>query len=115
MSHRGEVQTSRLSKVVLSPSLSLLWRQPEKNREATAFADPANSFHEKAALCRAAENDCYFATVNYASEGSPTTSAIVRPDGTLLSFQPYGKPGLLVADIDIAAATGLLAARYKPI
>ena len=81
----------------------------------SSFADPKNSFHEKAALCRAAENTCYFATVNYASEGSPTTSAIVRPDGTLLSFQPYGKPGLLVADIDIAAATGLLAARYKPI
>jgi predicted amidohydrolase len=29
-----------------------------------SFADPANSFHEKAALCRAAENTCYFATVN---------------------------------------------------
>ena len=32
----------------------------------STFADPANSFHEKAALCRAAENTCYFATVNYA-------------------------------------------------
>ena len=81
----------------------------------SCFADPKNSFHEKALLCRAAENTCFIATVNYASEGSPTTSAIVRPDGTLLSFQPYGKPGLLVADIDIAEATGLLAARYKPI
>jgi predicted amidohydrolase len=55
----------------------------------TNFADPANSFHEKAALCRAAENTCYFATVNYAGDGSPTTSAVVRPDGTLLSYQPY--------------------------
>jgi predicted amidohydrolase len=79
------------------------------------FGDPANSFHEKAALCRAAENTCYFATVNYASAGSPTTSAVVRPDGTLLSYQPYGKEGLLIADIDITAATGLLAARYKPV
>ncbi len=79
------------------------------------FGDPANSFHEKAALCRAAENTCYFATVNYASVGSPTTSAVVRPDGTLLSYQPYGKEGLLIADIDITAATGLLAARYKPL
>lgn len=80
----------------------------------TAFADPANTFHEKAALCRAAENACYFATVNYASAGSPTTSAIVRPDGTLLSYQPYGKEGLLIADVDLSAATGLLAMRYKP-
>ncbi len=77
------------------------------------FADPANSFHEKAALCRAAENTCYFATVNYASAGSPTTSAVVRPDGTLFSYQPYGKPGLLIADLDLAAATGVLAARCK--
>ena len=79
----------------------------------SSFADPANSFHEKAALCRAAENTCYFATVNCASAGSPTTSAVVRPDGTLLSYQPYGKEGLLVVDIDISAATGLLAARCK--
>jgi predicted amidohydrolase len=75
------------------------------------FADPANSFHEKAALCRAAENTCFFATVNYASDGSPTTSAVVRPDGTVLVYQPYGKSGLLVADIDISDATGLLASR----
>jgi predicted amidohydrolase len=81
----------------------------------SSFADPANSFHEKAALCRAAENTCYFATVNYASAGSPTTSAVVRPDGTLLSYQPYSREGLLIADIDLAAATGLLAARYKAI
>jgi predicted amidohydrolase len=77
------------------------------------FADPENSFHEKAVLCRAAENTCYFATVNYASAGSPTTSAVARPDGTLLTYQPYGKEGLLVADIDISAATSLLALRCK--
>ena len=81
----------------------------------SSFADPANSFHEKAVLCRAAENTCYFATVNCASAGSPTTSAVVRPDGTLLSYQPYGKEGLLIADIDITAATGLLAARCKSV
>ena len=79
----------------------------------STFADPANTFHEKAALCRAAENTCFFATVNYASDGSPTTSAVVRPDGTLQAFQPYGQEGLLVADIDLAAATGLLAARCR--
>jgi len=77
------------------------------------FADPANTFHEKAALCRAAENTCYFATVNFASAGSPTTSAVVRPDGSLLCYQPYGQEGLLLADIDLATATGLLAKRYK--
>jgi len=79
----------------------------------TSFADPANTFHEKAALCRAAENNCYFATVNYASAGSPTTSAVVRPDGTVLCYQPYGKEGMLVADVDLDEATGLLAKRCK--
>jgi predicted amidohydrolase len=77
------------------------------------FADPANTFHEKAALCRAAENTCYFATVNFAGAGSPTTSAVICPDGSLLTYQPYGEEGLLIADIDLARATGLLAARYK--
>ena len=86
--------------------------EPGSYRPST-FADPANSFHEKAALCRAAENTCYFATVNFASEGSPTTSAVVRPDGTLLSYQPYGQEGLLIADLDLDAATGLLASRAK--
>jgi predicted amidohydrolase len=86
--------------------------EPGGYRPST-FADPANSFHEKAALCRAAENTCFFATVNFASDGSPTTSAVVRPDGTLLGYQPYGRRGLLLADIDIAEATGFLAARCK--
>ena len=77
------------------------------------FADPANTFHEKAVLCRAAENTCFVATVNYASQGSPTTSAVVRPDGTLLSYQPYGKRGLLIANLDLSEATRLLAMRCK--
>jgi predicted amidohydrolase len=79
----------------------------------TAFADPANTFHEKATLCRAAENTVYFATVNYASEGSPTTSAVISPDGTVLCYQPYGKSGLLLADLNLAEAKGLLAHRLK--
>jgi predicted amidohydrolase len=77
------------------------------------YGDPANSFHEKAVLCRAAENTCFFASVNCASAGSTITSAVARPDGTLLSYQPYGKRGLLIADIDLTQATGLLAARYR--
>ena len=81
----------------------------------TTFADPANTFHEKTFLCRAAENTCYFASVNCASPGSPTTSAVVRPDGTLLCYQPYGEEGLLIADIDLSAATGLLAARCRTV
>jgi predicted amidohydrolase len=86
--------------------------EPGSYRPVT-FADPANTFHEKAMLCRAAENTCYFASVNYASEGSGTTSAVVRPDGTLQGHQPYGQEGLLVADLDLSTATGWFASRAR--
>lgn len=88
------------------------WAEAGDYRPST-FADPANSFHEKAVLCRAAENTCYFASVNYMSDGSPTTSAVARPDGSLLCYHPYGVEGVLVADLDLDAATGLLASRCK--
>ena len=86
--------------------------EPDGYRPAV-FADPRNTFHEKAILCRAAENTCWLATVNTASAGSPTTSAVARPDGTALAYQPYGEHGLLIADIDLDEATRVLALRLK--
>lgn len=86
--------------------------EPGGHRPST-FAEPQSTFHEKAMLCRAAENTCWFASVNCASPGSPTTSAVVRPDGTVLCWQPYGKAGLLVADLDLGLATGRLASRCR--
>ncbi|HEY2805687.1 MAG TPA: carbon-nitrogen hydrolase family protein [Gemmatimonadales bacterium] len=100
----------RGAKVVFHPHLHI--KEPG-SYVPDEFGDPRNSFHEKAMLCRAAENTVYFASINCASEGSGTTSAIAKPDGTLLAWQPYGKEGLLVADLDLAAATGLLASRCK--
>jgi predicted amidohydrolase len=88
--------------------------EDECGQTRTAFADPGSSFHEKAMLCRAAENTCYFASVNCAGAGSSTTSAVARPDGTLLAHQPYGQAGLLLADLDLSLATGLLARRLRP-
>ena len=86
--------------------------EPGSYRPVT-FADPANSFHEKAVLCRAAENTCYFASVNCASEGSGTTSASRVQTGPCTAYQPYGQEGLLVADLDLSTATGLLASRCQ--
>jgi predicted amidohydrolase len=100
----------RGAQVVFHPHFSVA--EPGSYRPAT-FADPANTFHEKAVMCRAAENTCYVASVNCASEGSGTTSAIVRPDGTVQCYQPYGQQGLLIADLDLGLATGLLAARCR--
>jgi predicted amidohydrolase len=79
----------------------------------TTFMDPANTFHEKAIACRAAENTCFVASVNCAAEGSRTTSAVAGPDGTVIAWQPYGTAGLLVVDLDLDGATGLLARRCR--
>jgi predicted amidohydrolase len=97
--------------IVFHPHFS--WAENGSYRPTT-FADPLNTFHEKAVLCRAAENTCFVASVNYATEGSPTTSVVARPDGTVLAWQPYNKAGLLVVDVDTSEATGLLASRYRP-
>lgn len=97
--------------VVFHPHVEILG---ESQSFPATFADAANSFHEKAMLCRAAENTCYFATVNCAfPEGALTTSAVVDPDGVLLAHQAYGEEGILICDIDVEKATGLLAKRFK--
>ncbi|HEV3051164.1 MAG TPA: carbon-nitrogen hydrolase family protein [Longimicrobium sp.] len=102
---------ARGAQVVFHPH----YHEPEPGSyRPTTFADPANTFHEKAMLCRAAENTCWFASVNCAVDGAPSTSAIARPDGSLHSWQPYGQEGLLLADLDLTEASGLLASRYKP-
>lgn len=79
----------------------------------TSFADPRNTFHEAAVRARAAENTIWFASVNCAGEGSPTTSAVSAPDGTIVAWQPYGESGLLLVDCDMTQATGLLASRCR--
>jgi predicted amidohydrolase len=98
------------AQLVLQPHYS----QPEAGSfRPERYADPRNTFHEASALCRAAENTCWYASVNCATAGSPTTSAVVRPDGTVLAWQPYGTPGLLVADLDLSLATRELALRLR--
>jgi hypothetical protein len=53
--------------------------------------------------------------VSHRTRQHPATSAVVGPDGTLLTYQRYGQEGLLIAEIDTTAATGLLAERCKSI
>ena len=65
-------------------------------------------------LCRAAENTCWVAGVNVASDGSPTTSAVrAARRHAAQPFSPTARPGLLVADLDLSLATGLLASRCR--
>ncbi len=98
------------ARLVLHPHYS----EPEPGSfRPQSYADPRNTFHEAASLCRAAENTCWFASVNCAVDGSPTTSAVIRPDGSVLAWQPYGEAGLLVADLDLGLATRALALRLR--
>lgn len=102
----------RGAQVVFSPHLS---EYEPGERRGGGFADPGGSFHEGSMRCRAAENTCYFASVNCASTDSPTTSAVIDPEGGVVAAQPRGREGLLLADLDLARATGLLARRYRPL
>jgi len=72
-----------------------------------------NPYYEKAAMLRAMENTIYFASCNYASQYAESATAVIAPDGTCVVHAPYGEAGVIVADIDPAKATALLARRFK--
>ncbi len=72
-----------------------------------------NPYYEKAMMMRAMENTIYFASVNYAMRFQESASSVIAPDGKCVAHQSYGKEGVVVADIDPAIATGLLAKRFK--
>lgn len=80
-------------------------------RIADEWASATGTMHEKAAVCRAAENTIYFATVNYAIPNSIAGTALIDPDGAVTAMHTDGSENVLVADIDISRATGLLARR----
>jgi predicted amidohydrolase len=73
-----------------------------------------NPYYEKAMMMRSLENTIYFASVNYTMRFHESASALIAPDGTGIASQPYGKEGVLVADIDTSLATGYLAQRFNP-
>lgn len=78
------------------------------------WLDPEAPYYEKAVMCRALENTIYVASVNVGVRFPESATAIVDPEGRLVDRLPYGEPGLLVAEVDLARATGLLASRYAP-
>jgi 5-aminopentanamidase len=64
-------------------------------------------------MMRAMENTIYFAGSNYAMRYPESASSIIAPDGKCIAHAEYGKPGVIVADIDLEQATGLLAKRFR--
>ncbi len=79
----------------------------------TEFLHPKNPYYEKAMMMRALENTIYFASSNYSSKYTESASAVFAPDGKCVVNEAYGRTGIIVADIDLNLATGLLAKRFK--
>jgi predicted amidohydrolase len=81
--------------------------------QLTEWGNKNNPYYEKAMMMRAMENTIYFASINYATKFQESASSVIAPDGVCIAHQQYGKPGVIVADIDPSLATGLLAKRFK--
>lgn len=84
------------------------------NKQLKEWGDKNNPYYEKAQMVRALENTIYFAPCNYTFKSAHSASAIIDPDGTCMVSQPYGVPGIVVADIETSKATAYLAKRFKP-
>jgi len=81
--------------------------------QLTEWGNKNNPYYEKAMMMRAMENTIYFASVNYATKFQESASSLIAPDGTCIAYQEYGKPGIVVADIEPSLATALLAKRFN--
>ena len=71
-------------------------------------------YYEKAMLMRSIENTIFFASVNYALRFQESATAVIAPSGECQAFLPYGEEGVLVQDLKLEEATGLIANRYAP-
>ena len=80
----------------------------------TRFGSPEAPYYEKAMLMRSIENTIYFASVNYGLRFQESATCVITPAGECQAFLPYGQPGVLVQEIKIDEATGLIASRYAP-
>jgi predicted amidohydrolase len=78
------------------------------------WGDPEGQYYEKTMIARAAENVIYYASANFALPDQETATSLIGPDGRLVAHVPYGEEALLVADLDLTAASGWGAKRYNP-
>ena len=80
----------------------------------TQWGDAGAPYYENAMMMRSRENTIYFASVNYALRFQESATSLIAPSGECQAYLPYGEEGVLVQDIKIEEATGLLANRYAP-
>ncbi len=80
----------------------------------TQWGSPEAPYYEKAMLMRGIENTIYFASVNYALRYQESATSLIAPSGECQAYLPYGEEGVLVQELNLEEATGLLASRYAP-
>lgn len=85
-----------------------------KGVRLTGWGSPHAPYYEKAMMMRSIENTIYFASVNYAMRYQESATSLIDPSGACQAFLPYGEEGVLVQEIDLERATGLLARRFAP-
>ena len=82
--------------------------------QLTRWGAADHPYYEQAMKMRSRENTIYFASVNYALPFQESATSLIAPSGECQAYLPYGEEGVLVQDIDLNQATGLLAGRYAP-
>jgi predicted amidohydrolase len=102
---------ARGAKIVFHPQHTGAEREGVRLTEWGSSEAP---YYEKAMLMRSIENTIYFASVNYALRFQESATSLIAPPGRCQAHLPYGQEGVLVEEIRIEEATGLLAARYAP-
>ena len=80
----------------------------------TEFGSTKAPYYEKAMVMRSIENTIYFASVNYGLRFQESATCVIAPSGQCQAYLPYGQEGVLVQDIKMEEATGLIATRYAP-
>ena len=101
----------RGAKIVFHPQHTGCERE---GTQLTEWGAASNPYYEKAMMMRSRENSVYFASVNYALRYQESATSLIAPSGDCQAYLPYGQEGLLVQEINVDEATGLLARRYAP-
>jgi predicted amidohydrolase len=101
----------RGAKIVFHPQLT---GTELKGVRLTQWGDTAAPYYERGMMMRSIENTIYFASVNYALRFQESATSLIHPSGNCQAYLPYGEEGVLVQDINLEEATGLLAQRFAP-
>ena len=101
----------RGAKIVFHPQLT---GSDQQGIRLTQWGSADAPYYERAMIMRSKENTIYFASVNYALRFQEAATSLIDPAGECQAYLPYGQEGVLVQDIKLEEATGLLARRYAP-